>query len=44
MTQPITLLFLLLTALTLAQGRLYSVVAVVSSGARYHLNDLYDGG
>lgn len=36
-------LLLLLALISHAQPKLYQVVALTSSGARYHTNDLYDG-
>lgn len=36
----ITLCLLLIAS----EARLYQVVAVLAPGARYHINDLYDGG
>jgi hypothetical protein len=37
------LLLLLIGAHFHAEAKLYQVVALISSGARYHINDLYDG-
>lgn len=42
--QKIIAIFLLLSLISIGQAKLYSVVAVIAPGARYHLNDLYDGG
>lgn len=39
----IYLALLLLLGIHLAHAKLYHVVAVISEGARYHVNDLYDG-
>ena len=36
-------LFILLTFLYLTSSKLYQIIAMTASGARYHLNDLYDG-
>lgn len=36
-------LLLLLALISQTQPKLYQLVALTSSGARYHINDLYDG-
>lgn len=38
------LLIGLIALFVLSQGKLYQAVAVIAPGARYHINDLYDGG
>jgi hypothetical protein len=38
------LLIALCLLLWVAEGKLYQVVAAIAPGARYHINDLYDGG
>lgn len=37
------LLITIASLLIYSSSKLYQVVAVLSPGARYHLNDLYDG-
>lgn len=43
MYSTITVLVYIVTLLALTHSKLYQVVAVISPGARNHINDLYDG-
>lgn len=43
MLSKLTSIFILLLLTQLALTKLSYVVAVISPGARYHLNDFYDG-
>lgn len=43
MRTAISLIIVLSFTVVLAEAKLYQVVAVLTPGARYHINDLYDG-